>query len=100
MADRIGFVGLGSMGKPMALNLVKGGYDLLVFDSNPVALKALVDAGATAAASVKDLADNADCIMASLPTPDVVKAVALGEGGVAEGSRLKTFIDLSTTGPR
>lgn len=100
MSDRIGFVGLGSMGKPMALNLVKGGYDLLVFDTNPAAVKALVDAGATATASVKDLADQADCVMVSLPTPDVVKAVALGPGGVCEGSRVKTFVDLSTTGPR
>ncbi len=100
MSDRIGFIGLGSMGKPMALNLAAAGYDLLVFDSNPNALQALVDAGATAAASVKDLADNADCVMVSLPTPAIVKTVALGEGGVAEGRRVKTFVDLSTTGPR
>lgn len=100
MSDRIGFIGLGAMGRPMALNLVKAGFDLLVFDMNPAAVKALTDAGATAAASVKDAADNADCIMVSLPTPDVVKSVALGEGGVCEGTRVKTFIDLSTTGPR
>ena len=100
MAERLGFIGLGAMGLPMAKRLLGGGYPLLAFYQNPKALQALVDAGAEAATSIKDVADQVECILVSLPTPDVVKAVALGEGGVAEGSRVKTFIDLSTTGPR
>ena len=100
MTERLGFIGLGAMGAPMAKRLLGGGYPLLAFDQNPVALQKLVDAGAEAAGSVKEVADNVECVLVSLPTPDVVKAVALGAGGVCEGSRVKTFIDLSTTGPR
>jgi len=100
MTERLGFIGLGAMGAPMAKRLLGGGYPLLVFDSNPKAVEALVAAGAEAAASIKDVADQVECVLVSLPTPDVVRAVALGEGGVCEGSRVKTFIDLSTTGPR
>ncbi len=100
MTERLGFIGLGAMGLPMAKRLLGGGYPLLAFDQNPAALQALVDAGAEAATSIKDVADQVECVLVSLPTPDVVKTVALGEGGVCTGSRVKTFIDLSTTGPR
>ena len=100
MAEKIGFIGLGAMGGPMAKNLVKAGFELVVFDPSPTAQAALTDAGATAASSAKDVADQAPCVMVSLPTPDVVKAVALGEGGVCEGAAVQTFVDLSTTGPR
>ena len=100
MADALGFVGLGAMGRPMAKRLVEAGFEVVAFDTNATALQALIEAGAQAGASVKDVADRAGAVFVSLPTPDVVKTVALGPSGVAEGSRARTFVDLSTTGPR
>ncbi|MCQ4051735.1 NAD(P)-dependent oxidoreductase, partial [Klebsiella pneumoniae] len=60
----------------------------------------LVAIGASCAANPHDVADQAQIIFASLPTPDVVAKVALGEHGVIHGSQVRVFVDLSTTGPR
>ena len=60
----------------------------------------LVSRGAHRASSARDVADHVECVLVSLPTPDIVRAVATGEGGVIAGQRVKTFIDLSTTGRR
>jgi 3-hydroxyisobutyrate dehydrogenase-like beta-hydroxyacid dehydrogenase len=95
----VGFVGVGRMGGPMALRLLEAGHSLCVFDTNADAVKALVDRGAQAAASADVVASSADVVMMSLPTPPIVQAVALGERGILRGSRVKTLIDLSTTGP-
>jgi 3-hydroxyisobutyrate dehydrogenase-like beta-hydroxyacid dehydrogenase len=94
----IGFIGLGQMGGPMSKRLVDAGHELCVFDTDPLALKALSDLGATAAASPREVADRAEIVFTSLPTPPVVRAVALGEGGLIEGSRIRVMVDLSTTG--
>jgi 3-hydroxyisobutyrate dehydrogenase-like beta-hydroxyacid dehydrogenase len=83
----------------MASRLLDGGYGLSVFDTSAAAVKPLVDRGAALAASAEEVASNADVVMMSLPTPPVVQAVALGERGILRGSRVKTLIDLSTTGP-
>ncbi|TCT04234.1 NAD(P)-dependent oxidoreductase [Aquabacter spiritensis] len=96
----IGFIGLGRMGAPMAGRLVEAGYDVTVCDTNAAAIAELVAKGAKAAASPKAVASAAEWVLASLPTPDVVKLVALGPNGVAEGTSVKVFVDLSTTGPR
>ncbi|MEP9379984.1 NAD(P)-dependent oxidoreductase [Aquabacter sp. CN5-332] len=93
----IGFVGLGRMGAPMAGRLVEAGYDVTVFDTNAAAVAELVAKGAKAASSPKEVADKGEWVLASLPTPDVVKLVAQG---VKDGSAVKVFVDLSTTGPR
>jgi 3-hydroxyisobutyrate dehydrogenase-like beta-hydroxyacid dehydrogenase len=99
--DRVlGFVGLGTMGQPLAQHLLKAGHELHVFDRSPAAIAALVEAGAKAATSLTDIGAKADAIFLSLPTPDVVKAVAIGPDGLAGAQRAKTVIDLSTTGPR
>jgi 3-hydroxyisobutyrate dehydrogenase-like beta-hydroxyacid dehydrogenase len=100
MAEDLGIVGVGRMGGPMAGRLTDAGHRLTFFDASEAAMAPLVARGAAAAKSPRDLADQVETIFASLPTPDIVRAVSLGAGGIAEGSRVKTFIDLSTTGPR
>lgn len=94
----VGFIGLGRMGQPMALNLMKGGYQLTVYDTNSEAVKALVAKGARSAASAAALASEVDTVLLSLPTPPIVREVTLGRDGVSSGSKVKTVIDLSTTG--
>jgi 3-hydroxyisobutyrate dehydrogenase-like beta-hydroxyacid dehydrogenase len=96
----IGFIGVGNMGLPMATRLIDAGHDLIVFDLRPQALEPLVAKGAKAASSPAGVASQTEIVLASLPRPDIVRAVALGENGVAAGSRRRIFVDLSTTGPR
>ena len=94
----IGFIGLGQMGFHMARRLVEAGHRLVVFDNRREAIERLTALGARAAASPRELADVVETVMVSLPTPDVVLAVATGAGGVIEGKRVRRFVDLSTTG--
>jgi 3-hydroxyisobutyrate dehydrogenase-like beta-hydroxyacid dehydrogenase len=94
----IGFIGLGNMGYPMARRLVEAGHSLTVFDTRAEAVARLTALGAQAASSAAAVADQAETVMASLPTPDIVLKVATGPGGVAEGKAVRRFIDLSTTG--
>lgn len=91
----IGFIGLGNMGLPMARRLVEAGHDLVAFDRRSDAVAQL---GAQAATSPREVADRAETVLASLPTPAVSLEVATGPAGVIEGSRVKRFIDLSTVG--
>ena len=100
MADVIGFVGLGRMGNPIGGWLLDAGYRLVVNDTRVDAIEALGGLGATPATSPSEVASAADTVLLSLPTPDVVESVVLGESGVAQGSRVRTIVDLSTTGPR
>jgi 3-hydroxyisobutyrate dehydrogenase-like beta-hydroxyacid dehydrogenase len=95
----LGFIGLGRMGGPMVARLLDAGHTLTVFDTNDDALQPLIARGAVRAGSAAEVASAAGIVLVSLPTPDIVQQVALGEGGVAEGARVKTMIDLSTTGP-
>jgi 3-hydroxyisobutyrate dehydrogenase-like beta-hydroxyacid dehydrogenase len=97
--SELGFVGVGRMGGPMALRLLDAGYPLTVYDTNADAVTALVNRGAKSAASAEAVASAADIVLMSLPTPPIVHAVSVGEAGILRGSRLKTLIDLSTTGP-
>lgn len=100
MAEAVGFIGVGNMGAPMCRRLLDAGFDLTIYDINEDAVAELVDLGATKAASPAAVASAAEVVLVSLPTPDVVKAVALGPGGISSGNRVKTYVDLSTTGPR
>ena len=97
--SNIGFIGLGIMGKPMALNLIKGGHTLYLTTRSGVP-KELTDAGGTACATAKEVAQKADITITMLPdTPDVDK-VLFGANGVAEGlSKGKTVIDMSSIAP-
>ena len=97
---KIGFIGLGIMGKPMSKNLLKAGYELLVFDLNRDFVKDVVAAGGTEAASVAEVARQCKVIITMLPNSPHVKAVALGEGGIAENAAPGTlFIDMSSIAP-
>jgi 3-hydroxyisobutyrate dehydrogenase-like beta-hydroxyacid dehydrogenase len=88
------------MGGPMANRLLDAGYRLCVYDVSDEATRPLVARGAELAASPAEVASIADTVFMSLPTPDVVREVALGgNGGLINGSRVRTVIDLSTTGP-
>ncbi len=100
MSRHVGFIGLGNMGRPLATRLVDAGYQLTVHDARRDAVDALVARGARAAASPSAVASAVDTVLLSLPTPPIVREVALGADGVGSGSKVKTMIDLSTTGAR
>ena len=101
MADKmLGFIGVGRMGSHMARRLVEAGHKVVVYDADARALQQATAKGASAAHSPADVASQADIVMTSLPTPDIVKTVAVGPKGIIEGTKAKIFIDLSTTGPR
>jgi 3-hydroxyisobutyrate dehydrogenase-like beta-hydroxyacid dehydrogenase len=94
----IGFVGLGMMGAPMVRRLLAAGYRVLAHDVNAMALAAAVSRGAAGRDSAAAVAAEAELVLVSLPTPDVVRQVALGAGGLIEGDALRIYVDLSTTG--
>jgi 3-hydroxyisobutyrate dehydrogenase-like beta-hydroxyacid dehydrogenase len=96
----IGFLGLGRMGAGMSTRLIGAADKLLVHDISPQAVDALVEKGAERAASPKALGDEADIVFVSLPTPDIVKTSIFGDEGIAAGSRVRTIVDLSTSGPQ
>ena len=98
--ETIGFIGVGRMGQPMAARLLAAGHPVVAYDIQGQALSAIAVKGADTAASPAEVASRAEIVMASLPMPAVVQEVALGERGVAAGSRVRVFVDLSTTGPR
>jgi len=86
------------MGGRMARRLVDAGYPLTIYDTSEEAMRPLLDAGAERAGSPAEVASAAEVVLASLPTPPIVYSAALGTKGVAEGSRVKIFVDTSTTG--
>ena len=94
----IGFIGLGNMGQPMARRLIAAGHKLIIYDTRNDAVAPLVALGAQLASSPADVADRVETVMASLPSLQISEKVAIGEGGVIQGKRIKRFIDLSTTG--
>jgi len=96
----VGFVGVGRMGGPMASRLLDAGYELCIYDVSPEALKPFTERGARVAASPAEVASQAEIVLVSLPTPDIVRQVALGgNAGIINGSKVRQMIDLSTTGP-
>lgn len=95
----LGFVGLGRMGGPMSGRLVDRGFKVIGFDLSADAAKAAEDKGVTLAASPQDVGAKADLVFVSLPTPDIVFNVVAGADGIASGGRVKTIVDVSTTGP-
>jgi 2-hydroxy-3-oxopropionate reductase len=97
---KIGFIGLGIMGKPMAMNLIKAGYSLTVYDVRRDAVKEAVAAGAKEGKSSKDVAAQSEVVITMLPnSPDVKKAV-LGKDGVLEGAKAgMILVDMSSIAP-
>ncbi|MBP1756207.1 MAG: tartronate semialdehyde reductase [Firmicutes bacterium] len=97
---KIGFIGLGIMGKPMAKNLMKAGHDLVVYDVIKENVEEMVAAGAKSAASSKEVASECKIIITMLPNSPHVKSVILGENGVLEGACAGTIIiDMSSIAP-
>src|SRR5690554_208049 len=97
---KIGFIGLGIMGKPMAKNLLKAGYELVVYDINPAPVDELTTEGAKKGNSSKDIAERTDVILTMLPNSPEVKEVALGENGIIEGAKSGgVLIDMSSINP-
>ncbi|MCW3109089.1 MAG: 2-hydroxy-3-oxopropionate reductase, partial [Segetibacter sp.] len=82
--ERVGFIGLGIMGKPMAHHLLKAGYSISVLEKNEASGE-LVKAGATSFATNKEVAENADIVITMLPDSPQVEEVVLGKSGVSEG---------------
>ncbi|MBT2733761.1 2-hydroxy-3-oxopropionate reductase [Bacillus sp. ISL-7] len=100
MAQKVGFIGLGIMGKPMALNLIKAGFTLTVNDLNQDAVHQVVEAGAVAAHSAKEVAENSDVIITMLPASKHVEQVVLSENGILAGAKAgSAIIDMSSITP-
>ena len=96
----LGFVGVGRMGGPMASRLLDAGHRLCIYDVSAEATKPFAARGAQIAASPAEVASQAEIVLVSLPTPDIVRSVALGgNAGIINGSKVRVMIDLSTTGP-
>jgi 2-hydroxy-3-oxopropionate reductase len=99
--SKIGFIGLGIMGKPMSRNLLKAGYQLVVFDIDPTAIDELQKSGAEPGASSKDVAARCKVIITMLPNTPIVKAVILGKDGVIEGAQNgAVVVDMSSVSPQ
>jgi 3-hydroxyisobutyrate dehydrogenase len=97
---RIGFIGIGAMGRPMAANLVRKGFAVVAFDLAPAALEAAVQAGAERAGSAAEAAKRADMVVTMLPSSSHVEQAYLGPGGVLEGAAAgRLCIDMSTIEP-
>lgn len=97
---KIGFIGLGIMGRPMAKNLLKAGHELVVFDLNQSSVDTLTAAGATKASSPKDVAQQVKLVITMVPNSPHVKAAVMGENGVLEGATAGTIlVDMSSIAP-
>ena len=100
MTQKIGFIGLGIMGKPMAKNLIAAGYELVVYNKSKPGMDELGAAGATVVGSSKELGEAADVIITMLPDSADSELVILGENGVLEGaSKGNIVIDMSSIAP-
>ncbi|MDA4131304.1 MAG: NAD(P)-dependent oxidoreductase, partial [Thaumarchaeota archaeon] len=99
--ERVGFIGLGQMGKHMAFNLVKAGFPVIVYNRTKAAADDLVRNGAESASTPLDAGKRADVVVLSLPTPEIVKEIIFGESGVAGSLKEgKVIIDTSTIDPQ
>ena len=101
MAEKIGFIGLGIMGRPMAKDLMEAGYELVVHNRSPEKAEELAQEGnATAAGSPREVAEACDVVITMLPDSPDVEAVVTGEDGVLEGIRNGALlVDMSTISP-
>jgi 2-hydroxy-3-oxopropionate reductase len=96
----VGFIGLGIMGRPMALNLLRAGYPLVVHNRSRTAVEALESEGASAASAPRNVASRCDVVITMLPDSPEVESVYLGEDGVIAGARADhLLIDMSSIAP-
>lgn len=97
---KVGFIGLGIMGQPMAKNVIKAGYDVVVNTLNPETIKEFKSLGAEGASSAKEVAEKVDVIITMLPNSPQVRDVCLGENGIAEsGKEGLVVLDMSSIDP-
>lgn len=100
MSQTIGFIGLGIMGRPMARNLLKAGYSLVVHSRSRPPVDDVVAAGAKAGTSARDVTAQSDVVITMLPNSPEVELVALGKDGIIEGAKSgQIFVDMSTISP-
>src|SRR5438034_1258660 len=100
MAQTIGFIGLGIMGRPMAKNLIKAGYPVVVHSRSRGPVDDLVKSAARAASSPREVAAQCDVLITMLPNSPDVERVALGKDGIIEGAKAGLiFVDMSTISP-
>jgi len=100
MADTVGFIGLGIMGKPMAKNLIEAGHELVVYNRTQEKAEELAGDGATVAGSPREVAEQSDVVITMLPDSPQVEEVLVGEEGVFEGINEGALIaDMSTISP-
>jgi 2-hydroxy-3-oxopropionate reductase len=100
MAERIGFIGLGIMGKPMARNLIEAGYELVVYNRSRGKVDELAQEGAEATGSPREVAEQSDIIITMLPDSPEVREIVAGEDGLFEGIKEGSLlIDMSTISP-
>lgn len=100
MKKNVGFIGLGIMGRPMTLNLLKAGYNVTVYDINKETIEKLVTDGAKGAATPKEVGENSDVIITMVPNSQHVREAVLGENGVAKGAKAgSVVIDMSSITP-
>ena len=100
MAEKVGFVGLGIMGMPMARNLMRAGYELMVFNRSPGKAWELAQDGAGVAGSLGKVGEESEVVITMLPGPPEVEAVVAGEDGLLQGARGgMLLVDMSTSSP-
>lgn len=98
---KVGWIGLGKMGTPMATNLLNAGYPIAVFDVVDDCVKAMTELGATASSSTKELASSVDIVISMIPDDKILKTVSLGPDGVLNGMKSGgIYIDMSTVSPK
>lgn len=98
MTSTIGYLGLGSMGQPMAGRLLDAGHQLIVCDINEDALQPLLERQAQRAASPRELAGRADVVISSLPSNATIRDAVFGDDGLLAGDRMRIYINAGTTG--
>ena len=100
MSETVGFVGLGTMGAPMARNLITAGFPLVVYDINPAKAEPFLQSGCSLAQSCEDLARRVEIVLSIVPDSPDAEAVYTGPSGVLEGARPKTIlVDMSSISP-
>jgi 3-hydroxyisobutyrate dehydrogenase len=100
MATSVGFIGVGNMGNPMASNVLKAGFPMIIYDRNPQAMENLLQAGAQRAASAREVVEGSEIVLTSLPASPDVEAVYLEPGGLVDSAKPGTMlIDLSSVLP-
>src|SRR3981189_1854030 len=97
---RIGYLGLGNMGQPMAGKLLDGGHELWVHDVREAAMRPLLERQARQATAPKELADTCDTVIVALPTLEIFRRALSGPDGLLAGKTLKTLVNTCTVGGR